>query len=167
MAVAGSQATGAAPEGAPGSTAVFTAPPVVIVACGSHELAWSPVVVRQALRAAAGCRQVLALFHGGARGADQLADQAAQGLGWPVRVRMARWSEHGMAAGPIRNRQLLEHAGALATAQRADLLLLAFPGGKGTASCIREAERWRRLSDGRVHVEIRRLADRVGPALQR
>jgi hypothetical protein len=145
----------------------FACPPVVIVACGSRELAWSPVMVRQALLAAAGYRQVAALFHGGARGADQLADQAAQALGWKVRVRMARWSEHGIAAGPIRNRQMLEHAGALAAHQGADLLLLAFPGGKGTASCIREARRWHRLSDGRVALEVCQLAERISPGWER
>jgi predicted Rossmann-fold nucleotide-binding protein len=131
---------------------------VVIVACGSRQLAWPPGRIQGELLAAAGCRPVLAVFHGGSRGADQLVDQEAHRLGWPVRVRMARWSEHGIAAGPIRNRQMLAHAGALATVQGAVLVLLAFPGGVGTASCIREARRWHRLSDGRVPLELIALA---------
>ena len=55
----------------------YTPRPVVVVACGGRELAWEPGAVRTALLAAVSCRWVLALFHGGARGADQLVEYQA------------------------------------------------------------------------------------------
>jgi hypothetical protein len=61
----------------------------------------------------------------------------------------ARWKQDGIGAGPIRNRRMLAYAQSMRMgAER--MLLLAFPGGFGTASCVREAER--------VGVEIRRVA---------
>lgn len=41
------------------------------------------------------------------------------------------WDAHGLAAGPIRNRRMLEEG-------KPDLVL-AFPGGKGTADMVRQA----------------------------
>lgn len=70
------------------------------------------------------------VVHGGARGADALADAVATRHGIPVRVYHADWETHGRAAGPIRNRDMFtaEH--------RPDEpidVCLAFPGnGKGT-----------------------------------
>lgn len=46
----------------------------------------------------------------------------------------ADWTKHGKAAGPIRNKEMIDHAAKL------DGILLAFPGGKGTADCIRQAK---------------------------
>jgi hypothetical protein len=139
---------------------------VVIVACGSRSLWWSFAEVKEALIRAAGGRQVLALFHGGARGADRAAGDCAKGLGWPVQERMAQWSQFGIEAGPIRNRQMVAEAGELARSQGAQLAVLAFPGGKGTASCIREARRWQRLQGsgqgGAALLELRLLADVLG-----
>lgn len=43
----------------------------------------------------------------------------------------ANWRKHGKAAGPIRNREMLEDF-------KPDLLV-AFPGGKGTHNCMRTA----------------------------
>jgi hypothetical protein len=135
--------------------------PVVVVACGGRELAWEPGAVRTALLAAVSCRWVLALFHGGARGADQLVECQAQALGWPVRQRRAEWLRLGMAAGPIRNQAMLEEAGGLAHRDGAELLVLAFPGGAGTASCIREARQWHRFNGGEVLLELVELAERI------
>lgn len=44
----------------------------------------------------------------------------------------ADWKKHGKAAGPIRNRRML-------TAPGGTDLLIAFPGGAGTADCVRQA----------------------------
>lgn len=52
---------------------------------------------------------------------------------WPadeITVFHANWECHGKAAGPIRNREMLQEAD----------LLIAFPGGRGTADCIRQAK---------------------------
>lgn len=51
-----------------------------------------------------------------------------QRLDW-LYVYTADWTKHGKAAGPIRNRAMLTGAD----------LLVAFPGYKGTADCVRQA----------------------------
>jgi hypothetical protein len=90
---------------------------------------------------------VQAAGHGGARGADAAIDQAASRLGWPVQILRAQWSLYGRGAGPVRNRQMLQRACQLATAgpspgqQSAGLLVIAFPGGPGTASLLHQAHR--------------------------
>ncbi len=72
------------------------------------------------------------VIHGGARGADLLADK------WAVYNNVRRleflpnWQEHGRAAGPIRNRRMLEEA-------KPDLVA-ASPGGRGTADMIFQAK---------------------------
>lgn len=48
-------------------------------------------------------------------------------------VYKALWTTHHQAAGPRRNRQMLEEF-------QPDVLI-AFPGGKGTSNCVREAVR--------------------------
>ena len=71
------------------------------------------------------------LVSGGASGADRCGEQWAQSKGIPIKRFPADWSTHGRAAGPIRNHQMAEYADAVAL----------FPGGHGTASMRREAER--------------------------
>ena len=48
------------------------------------------------------------IVHGAARGADQLAAQAARELGMRVEGHRADWDTHGKAAGAIRNQQMLD-----------------------------------------------------------
>lgn len=74
-----------------------------------------------------------AIAHGGAPGADFLANHWA----WLNRVECyvfpAYWSKHGRAAGPLRNVKMLDtfpHA-----------LVVAFPGGHGTNNCKAEARK--------------------------
>ena len=47
---------------------------------------------------------------GGARGADTLAEEIAEGVGLPIKVFPADWKNLGRAAGPIRNEQIVEYA---------------------------------------------------------
>ena len=47
------------------------------------------------------------VIEGGARGADTFAGVGASRLGLPLEVYMADWDTHGKAAGPIRNRVML------------------------------------------------------------
>ena len=126
---------------------------LVMVTTGSRSLAWPSAQIEAALRSAAGGQRVLALFHGAARGADALVDQAARRIAWSVRPVPAAWTVFGPAAGPIRNRQMLEAAAALAQRHGAELVVLAFPGGGGTASCLREAQRLKRSSMLPVRIE--------------
>ena len=51
---------------------------------------------------------VTLIIHGGERGADIIAGQEAEKLGYPVRVFRAHWNRYGRAAGPIRNQQMLD-----------------------------------------------------------
>ena len=69
---------------------------------------------------------------GGAPGADTLAAEWAEGCGLPCRVFPAVWLNHGKAAGPIRNQRMLDDG-------KPDLVV-AFPGGRGTADMVRRAQ---------------------------
>jgi len=109
---------------------------VVIVAAGGRTLTWSPSRIATHLLAATAGRAVRALFHGAAPGADRAIAAAADQLGWPVIACPALWQQHGRAAGPIRNRQMLHQAIAQLALLPAGaaLQVIAFPGGPGTAS---------------------------------
>ena len=68
-------------------------------------------------------RKDFMIISGGATGADTLAIDWAKERNVPVEVHYASWGKFGRAAGPIRNKKML------------DLgidLLVAFPGGSGT-----------------------------------
>ena len=124
-------------------------PPVrslVIAAGGGRDLAWPHQRVATELLARSGGRPVHLVLHGGARGADAAIGRAAHQLGWSSLVMPAQWQRHGRAAGPIRNRELLEQAIARAVAHTfpgsiASVLVVAFPGGAGTASLVQQARR--------------------------
>lgn len=119
---------------------------LVIAAGGGRDLAWPHQRIAAELLARSGGRLVHLLLHGGARGADAAIARAAHQLGWSALVMPAEWRRHGRAAGPIRNRELLELAVARAEAHTSpgvstSVLVVAFPGGSGTASLVREARR--------------------------
>lgn len=65
-------------------------------------------------------------------GLDAMVREHANG----TEVFDADWKTHGKAAGPIRNKAMLCHPG---TKTPTVDLLIAFPGGKGTADCVRQA----------------------------
>ena len=83
------------------------------------------------------------VIEGEAQGADTIAREEAEAAGMIILSRdskakgfPAKWDQYGRAAGPIRNREMLD--------QRPDLVLAFHPDitkSKGTADCIREAER--------------------------
>jgi len=66
---------------------------------------------------------------GDATGVDTQVKDYLHGLTMPYSVYYADWAEHGVSAGPIRNKAMLEEAD----------LLIAFPGGNGTANCVNQA----------------------------
>lgn len=72
-----------------------------------------------------------ALAHGQARGADALAAAWCRARGVQCVPFPADWQRHRKAAGPIRNRLMLQ--------QFAPDVLIAFPGGSGTADCVAAA----------------------------
>lgn len=77
------------------------------------------------------------ILHGGARGADRIASNIAKALGLHVQEVPAAWAAKGRAAGPIRNRKMLDLEPDLVIAFHADL----DGGSKGTKDCVREARR--------------------------
>lgn len=89
-------------------------------------------------------RGITAIIHGDATGADTFAvawivnrHLEAADLRRPFRCEAipfpADWKKHGKAAGPIRNQRMLDEG-------KPDLVL-AFPGGKGTADMVNRARK--------------------------
>lgn len=74
---------------------------------------------------------ITALMQGGARGADTIARNWARSKAGIQRyVCKAEWAKYGNAAGIFRNARMLEW--------KPDLVV-AFPGGRGTADMVRRA----------------------------
>ena len=77
------------------------------------------------------------IIEGGARGADSCAREAAQAHNIPYLEFRAKWEDHGKAAGPIRNQQMI-------TEGKPDLVI-AFhddlENSKGTKDMIRRAKK--------------------------
>ena len=104
-----------------------------VLVCGDRH--WTnEEVIRRELRSLTAPSVVI---HGCARGADTIAGRVAKELGVTVEEYPAQWSLHGRAAGPIRNRQMLE--------QGKPDLVLAFHGdlakSKGTKNMIEQASK--------------------------
>lgn len=79
------------------------------------------------------------IVHGGARGADTLAQEWADDRGVCCMVYPADWKKYGPSAGPRRNQLMLD-------AEKPDLVI-AFPGGVGTKDMVTKA----RAADVRVY----------------
>lgn len=71
------------------------------------------------------------VIHGAARGADRSAGEWAEARGVPVQPYPADWDAHGLGAGPIRNRQMLDEG--------MPDVVIAFKGGAGTRNMIFQA----------------------------
>ena len=76
---------------------------------------------------------ITTIMQGGAEGADTLAQNYALAHFIPLWTFRANWKEHGKAAGPIRNQSMLDYG-------KPDLVI-AFPGGRGTADMVRRAKK--------------------------
>lgn len=66
---------------------------------------------------------------GDALGADSLVEEEADRVNFAVTKNIADWNKLGKAAGPIRNAKIIDGAS----------VLIAFPGGGGTANCVAQA----------------------------
>jgi len=73
------------------------------------------------------------IVSGGCHGTDKLAERYAREEGIPIAIFYPDWDRYGLAAGPIRNRQIVEYADAV----------LAFWDGRsrGTKSSIELARK--------------------------
>lgn len=72
------------------------------------------------------------LINGAARGADLLSSMWAQNTGTPYAEVPALWAAFGKSAGHMRNRVMIEQFSPID-------LVIAFPGGAGTASMVKIA----------------------------
>lgn len=104
-----------------------------VLVCGGRDFRDSGQVHFELNRIHSGDRgPIKVLIHGAARGADTIAaDWARAKGGIKVLSFPADWQKHGLAAGPLRNQQMLDEG-------KPDLVV-AFPGGKGTADMVRRA----------------------------
>lgn len=76
-------------------------------------------------------KPIIKLVEGGARGADHLASLWAQEYKIANETYDANWKKYGKSAGIIRNREMLINS-------KPDLVV-AFPGGVGTADMVARA----------------------------
>jgi len=102
-----------------------------ILVCGGRDYA-NASALNQALDAIHREKHVTRLIHGAARGADVLAAAWAASRGIPAHAFPADWARHGKAAGFRRNEAMLREG-------RPELVV-AFPGGKGTAHMVKIAK---------------------------
>jgi hypothetical protein len=70
-----------------------------------------------------------------------LAGECAKQAGLSIEVYPADWKKHGRSAGPIRNQHMLDVG--------KPNLVIAFPGGRGTADMMKRAEK--------AGIEVRRI----------
>lgn len=104
-----------------------------VLVCGSRNWADRAAILRELSRFPQGTT----IIEGGCRGADRLAVGAAEELGFKVVEFRADWKQYGRAAGPIRNRRMLDEG-------RPDLVLAFHADIKkscGTADMVRQARR--------------------------
>jgi predicted Rossmann-fold nucleotide-binding protein len=102
-----------------------------VLVCGGRDYG-NITRVAQELDALVRLHGPLTVIEGGAAGADQIARTWAYHVGATIHTFQAEWAKHGRAAGPIRNQEMLEKG--------KPELVLAFPGGRGTADMVRRAK---------------------------
>lgn len=111
-----------------------------ILVCGGRAFA-DHVAVETVLDHLAAARGDLVIIQGGADGADRWARRWAEYHRHEYMNFPPDWKTHGKAAGPIRNQRMIDVG-------RPDLVI-AFPGGNGTADMVRRAEA--------AGIEVRRI----------
>ena len=87
-------------------------------------------------------KPITVLIHGAAKGADALAGCWARENNIKEKQCPALWNTHGKAAGIIRNQKMLDD-------NKVDLVI-AFPGGKGTADMVERAKK--------ANIEVREIS---------
>ena len=101
-----------------------------VLVCGGRDFEDQRLLIRT-LDALHRERGIGVVINGGAPGTDTLAKNWALMRGIDVQTYAANWAEHGRAAGPKRNQQMLDEG-------KPDLVV-AFAGGIGTADMVRRA----------------------------
>lgn len=99
-----------------------------VLVCGGRDYS-NEDCLRDVLNKVHSAHPIGTLIQGGARGADALAHKWATENNIPeIVTEYADWAQYGKAAGPIRNERMLY-------VWKPDLVV-AFPGGRGTANMI-------------------------------
>ncbi len=98
-----------------------------VIICGGRKF-WERARMYQELDRIDSEKRILTVITGGANGADFLAQSWAEARLKHLVVFEAQWDKYGKSAGPIRNEQMLKESG--------PDLVIAFPGGRGTAHMI-------------------------------
>ncbi len=106
-------------------------PSLRVIVCGGRRYRNGPLVW-QTLDGLLNARGKFVLLQGGAAGANRLVKLWAKYRGVPDVEFKADWAQYGMAAGPIRNQQMLDSGASL---------VVAFAGGRGTADMVWQARR--------------------------
>lgn len=102
-----------------------------IAVCGGRDLPPEKVALKLGAMLNWGVR-VDCVIHGAYRGADEGADLFAKRNGIKPLPFKADWRSFGRRAGPHRNRKMLREG--------RPHILIAFPGGDGTADCVAAAD---------------------------
>ena len=100
-----------------------------ILVCGGRNFEDTAVLNRVLFPYQYGAQNVI--IHGGARGADRLAARWADEHDVETEAYPAYWDKYGKRAGFLRNAQMLKEG-------KPDIVI-AFPGGNGTADMMRRA----------------------------
>ena len=103
-----------------------------VLVCGGRNFA-DRALLNKVLDEAHMAGPITTLIHGVAKGADTLAAEWADLRHVPVEGHRADWKRYGKDAGPIRNARMLE--------QGKPRMVIAFPGGNGTADMVRQARK--------------------------
>lgn len=102
--------------------------PRVTLVCGGRDFRDKDLLWRTLDSLAISC-----VVHGGADGADRLGGEWAIAHKVPEIIVPAQWDGYGKGAGPVRNGWMLKFTKVTR--------VVAFPGGRGTADMIRQAEK--------------------------
>jgi hypothetical protein len=105
---------------------------VKILVCGSRDWTNRAIIRQRVAAIPAG----FTILHGAARGADTIAREEAEGVGLKTIAFPAEWEKYGRAAGPIRNRAMLDEHPDLVIAFHNDI-----SRSRGTADTVREAKK--------------------------
>ena len=102
-----------------------------VLVCGGRDYQDAQQVFALLDRIDAACR-VREIIQGGAAGADRWAREWANARNKPLTTFHADWDNYGRSAGPKRNQRMIDEG-------KPDLVV-AFPGGRGTADMLRRAD---------------------------
>ncbi len=102
-----------------------------VVVCGGRDY-WHHAHISKVLGKLHAEHPIDEIVCGGASGADASAVSWAKHHEVDVRIFRAKWKKFGLAAGPKRNALMLDVA--------KPSLVIAFPGGAGTADMIKRAK---------------------------